>query len=148
MGRKHYQQIMSAAEKRNPSNQIIDRNYEQIIVRWGENIHITGGRFCKVTGQRRYIEWAGHQVSYIFNKSFAVDCISKGKTWKKNEVSIFALKIWSTYLQLSFCCPKGYTPHDLWCYQHEENRKKSNSYKEEKQIKTGNIQTQLQQRSP
>lgn len=56
MGRKHYQQIMSAAEKRNPSNQIIDRNYEQIIVRWGANIHIAVGRFCKVTGQRRYVE--------------------------------------------------------------------------------------------
>lgn len=34
------------------------------------------------------------------------------------------------------------------CYQHEENRKKSNSDNDEKQIKTGNIQTQLQQRSP
>ena len=38
--------------------------------------------------------------------------------------------------------------YDLWCYQHEENRKKSNSDNGEKQIKTGNIQTQLQQRSP
>ena len=62
MGRKHYQQIMSAAEKRNPSNQIIDRNFEQYTLNISKHT-----RTCSIADYHSHFFYEGSQLFY-FNK--------------------------------------------------------------------------------